>query len=106
MKLWFSLNCQTRRSFFQEFKYFFSIGVSHTAASLRLLLLLKFEKNFPKRLITRKRNFYIKQCFFPNKRNNLSPFRTDVPIRFHALRTVGAGGARNREIVREIRNKK
>ena len=35
----------------------------------------------------------MKKFFFPNKRKSLPPFRADVPIRFHALRTLGAGGA-------------
>ena len=42
MKTWFSMNCQTKKYLFQEFKYFFSIGVSHTVALLSLLL-MKFE---------------------------------------------------------------
>ena len=33
----------------------------------------------------------MEKFFFPNKRKNLLPFRTDVPIMFHALRTLGAG---------------
>ena len=47
MKTFFSMNYQTRKQLFQEFKYFFSIGVSHTVALLSLLL-LKFEKRFRK----------------------------------------------------------
>ena len=35
----------------------------------------------------------MKWLFFPNKRKNLRPFCSDVPIRFHALRTLGAGAA-------------
>ena len=31
MKTWFSMDCQTRKYLFQEFKYFFSIGVSLSA---------------------------------------------------------------------------
>ena len=38
-------NSQTRKYLFQEFKYFFGIGVSHTVVLLSLLL-LKFEKPF------------------------------------------------------------
>ena len=53
MKTWFSMNCQTTKYLFQEFKYFFGIGVSHTVALLSLLL-LKFEKRFQKRLLIRK----------------------------------------------------
>ena len=35
---WFSIKCQTRKYFFQEMKYFFSIKVLHTVAlSLSLL---------------------------------------------------------------------
>ena len=45
----------------------------------------------------------MKKYFFPNKKKNLSPFRTDVPIRSHALRTLGAGAARNREIMKPVR---
>ena len=41
------INCQTRKCLFQELKYLFSIGVSHTVALLSLLL-LKFEKRFQK----------------------------------------------------------
>ena len=47
MKTWFSMNCQTRKYLFKEFKYFFSIGVSHAVALLSLSL-LKFEKRFRK----------------------------------------------------------
>ena len=35
----------------------------------------------------------MKLFFFPNKRKNLAPFCADVPIRFRALRTLGAGAA-------------
>ena len=49
MKTWFSMNYKTRKYSFQEFKYFFSIGVSYTVAvALLNLLLLKFEKRFRK----------------------------------------------------------
>ena len=41
------MNCQTKKYLFQEFKYFFSIGISHTVALLSLLL-MKFEKRFQK----------------------------------------------------------
>ena len=47
MKTWFSMNCQTRKYLFQEFKYFFSIRVLHTVALISLLL-MKFEKRFQK----------------------------------------------------------
>ena len=47
MKIWFSMNCQTRKYLFQELKYFFSNGVSHTVALISLLP-LKFEKRFRK----------------------------------------------------------
>ena len=70
MKVWFSMNCQTKKYFFQEFKYFFSIGVSHTVALLSLTL--KVWKTFPKRLLMRKHDFCIKKYFFPKKRKNLS----------------------------------
>ena len=45
----------------------------------------------------------MKEHFFSNKGKNLSPFRTDVPIRSHALCTLGAGAARNREIMKPVR---
>ena len=35
----------------------------------------------------------MKKFFFPNKRKNLHPFRTDAPISFHVLRTLGVGAA-------------
>ena len=35
----------------------------------------------------------MKWFFFPNKRKNLRSFRTDVRIRYHALRALGAGAA-------------
>ena len=60
-------------------------------------------KTFPKRLLIRKLNLFIKYYFFPNKRKNLSPFRYDIPIRFLALRTLGAGAARNRKIMKPVR---
>ena len=41
------MNCQTKKHFVQEFKYFFGIGVSHTVALLNLQL-LNFEKRFQK----------------------------------------------------------
>ena len=47
VKTSFSMKCETRKYFFQELKYVFSIGVSHTVALLGLLL-LKFEKRFRK----------------------------------------------------------
>ena len=31
------------------------------------------------------------------------PFRADVPIRSHALSALGAGAARNRETMRQVR---
>ena len=34
---------------------------------------------------------------------NFTPFRTDVPNRSHALPTLGAGAARNKEIMRPVR---
>ena len=46
VKTWFSLKCQTRKYFFQELKYFFSIRVSHKI-ELRLSL-LKFVKRIRK----------------------------------------------------------
>ena len=54
-------------------------------------------------ILIRKHDFSIKKHYFPNKRKNLSPFRNNVPIRPHALRTLGAGTARNREIVKLLR---
>ena len=49
MKTWFSMNFQARKYLSQEFKHFFSIGVSYTAAvALLSLLLLKSEKRFRK----------------------------------------------------------
>ena len=53
MKNWFSINCQTKKYLFQEFKYFFGTGVSHTVALLSQLP-LKIEKRFQKRLLIRK----------------------------------------------------
>ena len=47
MKTWFSMNCQTKKYLFHEFKYFFSIRVLHAVALLSLLL-MKFEKRFQK----------------------------------------------------------
>ena len=43
MKTRFSMKCQTRKYFFQELKYFFTIGVSHKVVLLSILL-LKLEK--------------------------------------------------------------
>ena len=47
----------------------------------------------------------MKKYFFPNKRKSLSLFRTDVSIisHAHALRTLGAGAVRNREIMKPVR---
>ena len=75
---------QTRKYFFQELKYFFSIGVWHIVVLLSLLL-LKFEKCFRKGYYYENFNFCIKQYFLRNKRNNFYQFRTDVPIRFHVF---------------------
>ena len=36
MKTWFSMNCQTIKCFFQEFRYFLIIGVLHTVLLLSL----------------------------------------------------------------------
>ena len=56
-------------------------------------------KTLPKRLLPKKCNFRIKQYFSPNRRNNLSPFRTKTPIRFHAPRALGVALGRNRKIM-------
>ena len=68
---------------------------------------IKVSKTFPKRILIRKKetklDFCIKKYFFPNKRKNLSPFRNDVPIRSHALCTLGAGATRDREIIKPVR---
>ena len=64
---------------------------------------LKVLKTFPKRLLIRKLDFCIKEYFFPNKRKNLSPFRTDVSIRPNTLHTLGAGAAKNIEIMKPVR---
>ena len=53
MKTLFSMNCQTRKYLFQEFKDFFGIRASHIVALLSLLL-KKFEKRFQKRLLRKK----------------------------------------------------
>ena len=45
----------------------------------------------------------MKKYFFPNKRKNISPFCADVPIRSHALRILGTGAAKNREIMKPVR---
>ena len=47
MKTCFHINCQAVKYLFREFKYFFTIGVSHTVVLLSLLL-LKFEKRLQK----------------------------------------------------------
>ena len=50
--------------------------------------------NVSKKVINKKTyNFSMKQFFILNKRKNLRPFLTDIPVRFHALRTLGAGVA-------------
>ena len=77
------MKCHTRKYFFQLLKYFFSIRVLHTAA-LRLSL-LKSEK------------------YFANKRKNLSQSGTDASVRFDPLRTLGAGAAKHREIMKPAR---
>ena len=46
-KTWFLMQCQTRKYFFQELKYFFSIGVLPTVVLLSLLL-LKLGERFQK----------------------------------------------------------
>ena len=56
-----------------------------------------------KRFSVRELNFSIKHFFFPNKRTNLIPFLTDVPIRFLILLTLGAVAVRNREIMKPAR---
>ena len=43
----------------------------------------------------RKLKFCIKYYFFPNKRKNLSPFRTGVPAKFQAFCTLVLGAERN-----------
>ena len=55
-------------------------------------------KNFVLIIITRRINFCIKYYFFPNRIKNFCPFRTDAPIKFHALLTLRADAARNRTI--------
>ena len=46
----------------------------------------------------------MKKSFFPNKRKNQkNPLLTDIPIRFHVLGRLGAGAARNREIMKPVR---
>ena len=53
---------------------------------------------FPKRILIRKPGFGIKSTFSQTNREPWGPFCIDVPIRSHALRTLEAGAARNREI--------
>ena len=76
---------------------------SFAYSSLIKPITLKVWKTLPKRFLIRKLDFCIKNYFFPNKIKNLSPFRTDVPIRSHAFYTLEAGAVRNREIVRPVR---
>ena len=64
---------------------------------------LKVWKTLSKRLLIRKLDFSIKKNFFLNRKKNLSPFRTDVPIGSHALRTLGADAARDREFMKPVR---
>ena len=87
------MKCQTRKYFIQALKYYFSIGVSQTVGLLGLLR-LKFEKRFRKGCYNKKTLTFV--YFFPNQIKNFCPFRTDVPIRSHAFRTLRAGTARNR----------
>ena len=41
-----------------------------------------------KKIINKKTLLVHEKYFSPNRRKNLSPFRTDVPIRPHTLRTL------------------
>ena len=66
------MNCQARKYLFQEFKYFFRIGVSYTV-TLFSLLLLKLQKKFF-------RNVFL--TLFPKQKKEPSLIRTDVPISF------------------------
>ena len=69
----------------------------------RTMRFMQTQKTFLKSSLITKLNFGIKQYFFPNKRKNLSPFRTDFPIKFYALCTLGGRVARNREIMKPMR---
>ena len=82
---------------FPRVEILFSIGVFNAPVTLKVWI------TFPKRLFIRKLDFCIKNYFFPNKRKNLRPFHTDVPIRSNAPRTLGAGAARNRETMKPER---
>ena len=55
-----------------------------------------------KKVISKKTYFVYKILLFPTTRKNLSPLRTDVSIRFHALRSHGTSAARNREIMKPV----
>ena len=96
----FSMKYPARKYVFQEFRYFFSVSVLH---SVIVPITTEVRKTFLKRLLIRKFNFCVKKYFFQNKRKNLSPFCTDFPISFLAFRTLGAGNATNKEIMKPVR---
>ena len=74
---------------------------SFAYCSVLRLLLLKFEKHFPKSCYNKKIfNLCIKLYFFQNKIKNFCPFCTDVSIRFYAVCTLSEGAARNTEIMK------
>ena len=60
-------------------------------------------KNVPKKINNKKTGLLYKKVLFPKQKKNLTPFRSDVPIRSNALRTLGAGPASNREIMKPVR---
>ena len=83
-----TMNCQTRHTFSRSLNTFsaseFHIQLHYSAYYSWSL------RNVSKKVINKKTyNFSYKIVIFPKQKN----FRTDVSIRFHALRTLGAGAA-------------
>ena len=101
MKAWFSTNCHTKNTFSKSLNTFWHQSFAYS--SVIKPVNSKSLKTFPKRILIRKLGFCIKKYFFPNKIKNLSPFRIDVLIRSHALRTLGASAARNKEIMKPVK---
>ena len=66
------MNCQTRKYLFQEFKYFFSIGVSQTVA-LSSLLLLKCEKRLQKGYPKENTKLLYEMVLSPKQKKDPSP---------------------------------
>ena len=102
VKSGFQQNGRLENTFFQKLKYVFSLRISQRLALLKPIT-PEVWKTFPKRVLVRKLNFFVKWYFFQSKRKNLDPSCTYVLIGYLAPCFLGTVTARNREIMKPER---